>query len=99
MAGWLFIVGKRPFTVGDRIEVDGSAGDVIDVSLFQFTMLEIGNWVDADQSTGRIIHVPNRFAFNKSLANFTQSFGFIWNEANVLITFESDWERDEGNPQ
>jgi small-conductance mechanosensitive channel len=93
IAGWLFIVGKRPFTVGDRIEVDGSAGDVIDISLFQFTMLEIGNWVDADQSTGRIIHVPNRFAFNKSLANFTQSFTFIWNEAHVLITFESNWEK------
>lgn len=93
IAGWLFIVGKRPFTVGDRIEVDGSAGDVIDVSLFQFTILEIGNWVDADQSTGRIVHVPNRFAFNKSLANYTQSFGFIWNEAGVLITFESDWKR------
>jgi small-conductance mechanosensitive channel len=93
IAGWLFIVGKRPFTVGDRIEVDGSAGDVIDVSLFQFTILEIGNWVDADQSTGRIIHIPNRFAFNKSIANYTQSFGFIWIEAQVLITFESDWQR------
>lgn len=93
IAGWLFIVGKRPFGVGDRIEVDGNAGDVIDVSLFQFTMLEIGNWVDADQSTGRIIHVPNRFVFNKSVANYTQSFTFIWNEAHVLITFESDWEK------
>lgn len=93
IAGWLFIVTKRPFTVGDRIEVDGSAGDVIDVSLFQFTVLEIKNWVDADQSTGRIIHIPNRFAFNRALANYTQSFGFIWNEADVLITFESDWKR------
>ncbi|MFV1980836.1 MAG: mechanosensitive ion channel domain-containing protein, partial [Rhodothermia bacterium] len=93
IAGWLFIVGKRPFTVGDRIEVDGSAGDVIDVSLFQFTILEIGNWVDSDQSTGRIIHIPNRFAFNKALANYTQSFGFIWLEAHVLITFESDWKK------
>jgi small-conductance mechanosensitive channel len=93
IAGWLFIVSKRPFTVGDRIEVDGSGGDVIDVSLFQFTMLEIGNWVDADQSTGRIIHVPNKFAFSKLIANYTQSFGFIWNEAHVLVTFESDWEK------
>ncbi len=93
IAGWIFIISKRPFTVGDRIEVDGSAGDVIDISLFQFSMLEIGNWVDADQSTGRIIHAPNRFAFNKLLANYTQSFGFIWNEAHVLITFESDWKK------
>lgn len=93
IAGWLFIVGKRPFTVGDRIEVEGSAGDVIDVSLFQFTILEIGNWVDADQSTGRIIHIPNRFAFSKAIANYTQSFGFIWIEAQVLITFESDWKK------
>jgi small-conductance mechanosensitive channel len=56
MAGWVYIVWKRPFAVGDRVEVPGHAGDVIDVGLIQFTLNEIGNWVDADQSTGRIIH-------------------------------------------
>src|SRR5262245_56307722 len=58
-AGWGFIVWSRPFEVGDRVQVGPHAGDVIDIQLFQFTLNEIGNWVDADQSTGRIVHVPN----------------------------------------
>ncbi|MCZ6805656.1 MAG: mechanosensitive ion channel, partial [Deltaproteobacteria bacterium] len=53
IAGFFFIVFRRPFEVGDRIEIDGTAGDIIDIRLFQFSLLEIGNWVDADQSTGR----------------------------------------------
>lgn len=93
MAGWLYIFMKRPIFLGDRIQVGEHAGDVIDFSLLQFTILEIGNWVDADQSTGRIIHVPNRVVFEKALANYTHGFPFIWNEINVLVTFESDWKR------
>jgi small-conductance mechanosensitive channel len=56
-------------------------------------LLEIGNWVEADQSTGRILDVPNRKIFNEVLANYTQGFEYIWNEIPVLITFESDWEQ------
>jgi small-conductance mechanosensitive channel len=59
IAGFLFIMIRRPFEVGDRIEIEGVAGDVIDIRVFQFSLLEIGNWVDADQSTGRILQVPN----------------------------------------
>jgi small-conductance mechanosensitive channel len=79
--------------VGDRIEIDGVAGDVIDIRYFQFTLVEIGNWVDADQSTGRIIHVPNQKLFFEPVANFTRGFGYIWNEIVVTVTFESDWRR------
>jgi small-conductance mechanosensitive channel len=59
IAGWIFLLTRKPFSVGDRIQIGEHAGDVIDLRLFQFTLLEIGNWVDADQSTGRIIHIPN----------------------------------------
>lgn len=93
MAGWLFIMWRRPFSVGDRIEIGGVAGDVIDLRLFQFTVLEIGNWVEADQSTGRIVHVPNARVFTEPQANFTQGFAYIWNELPVLVTFESDWRK------
>jgi small-conductance mechanosensitive channel len=55
-------------------------------------VIEIGNWVDADQSTGRIIHIPNGMIFNKMQANYTAGFEYIWNEIPVLITFESDWK-------
>ena len=59
LAGFIFIETRKPFRVGDRIEINGHQGDVIDIRLFQFSVVEIGNWVDSDQSTGRIIHVPN----------------------------------------
>ena len=52
--------GRKPFEVGDRITIGDQTGDVIDQRLFRFTMLEVGNWVDADQSTGRVIHMPEQ---------------------------------------
>lgn len=91
--GWAFILWRRPFEVGDRIQIGDTAGDVIDLRIFQFTLLEIGNWVDADQSTGRVIHVNNGQIFTLSLANFSKGFQYIWNEIAVLVTFESDWEK------
>ncbi|MCL3780148.1 mechanosensitive ion channel [Prolixibacteraceae bacterium JC049] len=93
IAGWLFLVFRKPFTVGDRIQIGEKAGDVIDIRLFQFTLLEIGNWVDADQSTGRIIHVPNGKIFNESQANYSKGFQYIWHEIPVTVTFESDWKK------
>lgn len=93
LAAWLFIIWRKPFDVGDRIQLGETKGDVIDVRPFKFTVLEIGNWVDADQSTGRVIHVPNHHIFTNELANYTSDFEFIWNEVKVLVTFESDWKK------
>jgi small-conductance mechanosensitive channel len=92
-AGWAFIVWRKPFHVGDRIEIGDIAGDVIDIRVFQFTLLEIGNWVAADQSTGRMIHVPNGKVFSEPQANYTQGLEYIWNEIPITITFESNWEK------
>jgi small-conductance mechanosensitive channel len=92
-AGSIYIFVRKPFTTGDRIQIAQHAGDVIDISLFQFTLVEIGNWVDADQSTGRIIHVPNGWVFKHTTCNYTQGFNFIWNELPVTVTFESNWEK------
>ena len=92
LAAWVFIVWRRPFTVGDRIEIGNNKGDVIDLRIFQFTLLEIGNWVDADQSTGRVIRIPNGKVFTEMMANYSKGFKYIWNEIPVLITFESNWK-------
>ncbi len=93
LAGWAFVIWRRPFTVGDRIEIGDRAGDVIDVRLFEFSLLEIGGRIDAEQSTGRVIHIPNGIVFRESLANFSQGLPYIWNEIPILVTFESDWEK------
>lgn len=93
IAGWLYILIRQPFVVGDRIEIAGLKGDVIDQNLFKFRILEIGNWVHAEQSTGRIIHVPNSMIFTTPLANDTLGFEYVWEEIRVLVTFESDWRK------
>lgn len=93
IAGWLFIIIRKPFSLGDRVQVgEQQAGDVIDIGLHDFSILEIGNWVQADQSTGRIIHVPNSVVFTKAIANYHQGFPYLWHELEVAITFQSDWK-------
>ena len=92
ITGWIFILWNRPLDAGDRIQLGEHSGDVIDINFFNFTVMEIGNWVDADENTGRIIHIPNGKIFTETLANYGKGFEYIFNEIPVLITFESDWE-------
>jgi small-conductance mechanosensitive channel len=93
MAGWVYLGMRKPFELGDRIEIGDLQGDVIDKRVLKFSVMEIGNWVDADQSTGRVVHVPNHRIFSQSIYNYTQGFQFIWNELPVRLTFESDWRK------
>ena len=93
VAGWAYLLWRRPFEVGDRIQIGKHAGDVIDIRLFRFTLIEIGNWVEADQSTGRVILIPNSRILIEAIANYSKGFRYIWNELPVLITFESNWSK------
>lgn len=93
LIGWVFIMWRRSFEVGDRIQIGDYAGDVVDQRIFKFSLMEIGNWVDADQSTGRILHIPNGMIFTHVLANYTKGSQYIWNEIPVLVTFESNWRK------
>ena len=95
IAGWFYLLLRRPYRVDDRVEIDGIAGDIIDIRMFHTTLLEIGNWVEADQSTGRLVHVPNGKVLSTSVYNATEGFGYLWHEVAVSITFESDWKRAE----
>lgn len=90
---WLVIVIDHPFGIGDRIEAGDVKGDVIDIGLLHIHLLEVGNWVDADQTTGRIIHLPNRTIFEGPVFNSTAEFDLIWNELEFVLTHDSDWER------
>jgi small-conductance mechanosensitive channel len=93
LVGWVFIIWRRPFTIGDRVQIGDFQGDVVDIRVFQFSLMEIGNWVDADQSTGRVINIPNGMVISHMLANYSKGFQYIWNEIPVLVTFESDWRK------
>jgi small-conductance mechanosensitive channel len=93
LAGWLFIVIRRPFSVGDRVQIGAHTGDVVDIRIFRILLLEIGNWVHADQSTGRLLHIPNGWVFKNAVASYDQAFGYIWNELELTLTFESNWRK------
>jgi small-conductance mechanosensitive channel len=93
ISGWVFILWRQPFRAGDRIQIGTITGDVIDLRLFQFSVIEVGNWVDADQSTGRIVHIPNSTILREPVSNYETGFQYIWHEIPVLITFESNWRK------
>ena len=92
-AGWIYLIWQTPFKIGDRVQIQDHQGDVIDIGVFKFTLLEIGNWVDANQSTGRLIRIPNADIFNQPIANYSKGFNYNWNEIPVVFTFESDWRK------
>ena len=95
LAGWVSIVVRRPYQTGDRIQMGNTKGDVIDISAFHTVMMEVGNWVDADQSTGRVVICPNNIIFREPVFNYTRGFEFIWNEIVITVTFESNWQKAE----
>ncbi|MCH8507626.1 MAG: mechanosensitive ion channel family protein [Phycisphaerales bacterium] len=93
LVGWAFILIRRPYQVGDRIQIGDARGDVIDIRMFQTYLMECGEWIDGDQSTGRILLIPNNSVFSSATANYTHGFEYIWDEVVVRLTFESDWRR------
>ena len=86
----IYIKTKRVFVVGDRIEVDGYKGDVVNISSFDFDMLEIDNSSFNGQSTGIIISLPNSYVFTKEIKNLTKGFKYVWNELSVKVKLDSD---------
>jgi small-conductance mechanosensitive channel len=93
IAGWLLIIIKKPINIGDRIEYKSIKGDVIDIQMFYTLILEVGNWVDGDQSTGRVVSIPNGKIFTENYFSMTTGFNGIWNEIKILITFDSNKEK------
>jgi small-conductance mechanosensitive channel len=95
VAGWLFILIRKPFETGDRVQIGNYAGDVIDVDIFQFTLMESGTaGVSKDMRTGRLIKISNSSVFTEPQINFTKGwFEYIWNPIEVRITFESNWKK------
>jgi small-conductance mechanosensitive channel len=95
IAGWAFIMIRAPYSTGDRIEISNIKGDILDIRLFQTVLMEVGNWVGGDQSTGRVISFPNSFAFKHMVFNYSTGFPFIWNEIKAQVTYESNWKKAE----
>jgi small-conductance mechanosensitive channel len=90
IAGSVYIFLVKVYTPGDRIEINGIKGDVIDVDSIYTTMMEIGQWVNSDNYTGRIVELSNSFVFKGPVYNYSQDFPFIWDEFNLLIRYGSN---------
>jgi small-conductance mechanosensitive channel len=81
---------SKLYTVGDRVQIGDTLGDVIDVGLLRTTVMETGKWVSKDLYNGRIVHVPNNIVLKVPIFNYSQGFRFIWDEIKVVLTTASD---------
>jgi small-conductance mechanosensitive channel len=92
--GWIYILIRAPYRVGDRIEIGDVRGDVIDVSYLDTTLWEIGGrHLSGDHPSGRLIKFPNTNVFSTPVINYSWPlFPYIWNEIKFNIAYESDIE-------
>ncbi len=89
-AGWFAISFAHFYKPGDRVEVGGIRGDVIDISFLRTTLMECGEWVDGDLYTGRVVRVANSFVFKAPVFNYSGDFPFLWDEIKVPVKYGSN---------
>ena len=90
-AGWVAISAGHFYSPGDRVQLGGITGDVIDVGILRTTLMEVGQWVDSDLYNGRIVRIANSFIFKEPVFNYSADFPFLWDEIRVPVRYGSDW--------
>jgi small-conductance mechanosensitive channel len=92
--GWIYILVRRPYRVGDRIKIGDATGDVIDVSYIDTTLWEFGgSFLSTDHPSGRVIKFPNAKVLGEIVYNYSWPlFPYIWNEIKFQIAYQSDLE-------
>jgi small-conductance mechanosensitive channel len=90
IAGWAAINFANFYKTGDRIQLGGIKGDVIDIGILRTTLMELGEWVKSDLYTGRIVRIANSFVFKEPVFNYSGDFPFLWDEITVPVTYASD---------
>jgi small-conductance mechanosensitive channel len=89
LAGWFALIASRKVHVGDRIEVDGVKGDVLEIELLRTTLLEVGGTLGFDHPTGRIVALPNSFIFRSRVYNASYGHRWIWLRTDITVTYET----------
>lgn len=89
---WLYIVIRRPYKVGDRIQLEKLRGDVVEINYLDTAILECsGDYLQNDRRSGRIIYFPNSIILKSEVINYSGPFiPFIWNETAIQIAYTSD---------
>lgn len=91
VAGWLALMFGNFYRTGDRVQLGGIKGDVIDIGVLRTTLMETGQWVDGDLYNGRIVRVANSFVFKEPVFNYSGDFPFLWDEIKIPIQYGSDY--------
>jgi len=94
MVGYFFLIGKFGIRVGDRVQVSGVTGEVIDIGLVRFHLMEIGTSGTDSQPTGRVVAFSNSIVFQPAAGLFKQIPGtnFVWHEVDLTFAPESDYQ-------
>lgn len=95
IAGWVAVSFGNFYKVGDRVQLGGIMGDVIDIGVLRTTLMECGQWVKADQYNGRIVRVANSFVFKEPVFNYSADFPFLWDEISIPVKYGSDFRLAE----
>lgn len=90
VAGFVALTFSRFYAPGDRVQLGGIKGDVIDIGILRTTLAEVGEWVDADLYNGRLVRVANSFVFKAPVFNYSADFPFLWDEVKVPVKYGSD---------
>jgi len=90
IAGWVALAFGRLYNIGDRIQLGGIKGDVIDIGILRTTLMECGGWIKGDLYNGRIVRVSNSFIFKDPVYNYSSDFPFLWDE--IILTFDAQNE-------
>ncbi|MGB2980469.1 MAG: mechanosensitive ion channel family protein [Candidatus Zixiibacteriota bacterium] len=90
IAGFVAISFGHFYKTGDRIQLAGTRGDVIDIGILRTTLMECGEWVDGDLYNGRIVRIANSFVFKEPVFNYSADFPFLWDEATLPVKYGSD---------
>jgi len=92
LIGWVYLLIRQPYKVGDRIEIGDARGDVIDVSYLDTTLWEFGGpYLFTEHPSGRIIKFPNSLVLNETVYNYSWPlFPYIWNEIKFQVAYNSD---------
>ena len=92
-AGWLAIVFGGFYKSGDRVQLGGIKGDVMDIGVLRTTIMETGQWVDGDLYNGRIVLIANSFVFKEAVFNYSGQFPFLWDEIKIPVKYGSNYQK------
>ncbi len=83
--GWFILMGKDGMRPGDWVEINGVAGEVLQVGVFKTVLLETGSWAESVSPTGRKVTFVNSFAIRGHYFNFSTSGQWLWDELQVQV--------------